>query len=95
MDFQQIFIAFLTLISGAGGTFLAVELVKWLPKVNINDGDKVKLRTTAAACAAIITAVVGLLSGNLDPAQIQSVLVAVVVAVGAWGGAHGIHKLDT
>ena len=90
-DLNSLFLSLSTIVSGSIGVWLSTELVKKIPAIPVNDGQKVRIRATALALSAIVTAVVAWTNDSLRPENVQDVMVAVVAALTMWGGAHSIH----
>lgn len=88
-----------TLLAGAGGAYLAAELVKVIPKFpQKGDGsDKLRanaLRLSAGLGASLFVALGSWLAGQpIDPANLQALLQAIVEVLVAWFAADSAYKL--
>jgi hypothetical protein len=82
----------LQIVGGAAGLYGLTELVKFLPFIPINDGQKTKIRAWLGVSAASVSFVLALLNPDVDPSTLQGLLMTLISAVGMAFGAHGIHR---
>lgn len=92
-DLNSLFLSLTTIVTGSIGVWLSTELVKKIPAIPVNDGQKARIRATALALSAVATALVAWTNDSLRPENVQDVMVAVVAALTMWGGAHSIHSV--
>lgn len=92
-DLNSLFLSLTTIVTGSIGVWLSTELVKKIPAIPVNDGQKLRIRAVALALSAVATAVIAWTNDSLRPENIQDVMVAVVAALTMWGGAHSIHSV--
>lgn len=79
---------------GSGGAWLGTEIVKRIKFIPIDSGMVAALRATALFFSALITVSMGYLDGQIDPSNVQSLLVALCTMLLSWGGAHVFHKVE-
>lgn len=81
------------ILRGSVGVYLSTEIVKYIKFIPINEGQKLRIRSLAAGLSMLATGIMAVTSGNLDPKDVQSWLIQVVMFVGTWGWAEIMHRV--
>lgn len=82
----------LTIVSGAGFTYLVTNWAKISPLIPISEGQKAKVRTFAASAAAVASVILALVNPDIRPDDPQGLAVGLLTFAASWLGAHEINK---
>lgn len=85
----------LTWLGGSGGTYVLVEVVKAIKAIPVDEGQAARIRTVSLALSAVFVAGAAWMNGTLEVNNLQDVFTALAAVVAVWGGAHGVHKLNS
>jgi hypothetical protein len=92
-DIQSIMGTLIQVIGGGVGTWVLTEVVKFVPKIPINVGQKARIRSVAGILSAIAVVLMGFANDSLKPNDLQGALLAILATAGTFGAAHGTHKI--
>lgn len=91
-NINTILTTILTLVTGAGGVYLATEIVKRAKNIPaVSERSTLMLRGTAGVFSAAAVLILGFLNQDLSAPDVQDAMVKVLEFGAVWLGAHAIH----
>lgn len=81
------------ILRGSVGVYLSTEIVKYIKVIPINEGQKLRIRSLAAGLSMLATVIMAVMSGNIDPRDVQNLLIQIVMFAGTWGWAELMHRV--
>ena len=81
------------LVSGASGTWFLTEAAKQVNLFKLSTASAAILRGVAGAFALLSVVILGLVNHDLQPTDLQHLLLPALTFAVNWLGSHNIHKL--
>lgn len=88
-DYMAIISLLLKIVGGVGGVYACTALLKHFPQIPWVNKDNARM--VAGVLSAASTVIIGYGDQNVQPTDIQHLLVAVLTFASMWGGSHATH----